>query len=105
MAQVLEYRGYVVKRDPVTTMFHIHSKGPGSLPLSLTGLFTHQRAYELVIDAYITGQEIAEKERLKAEEDARLLIAETIAADAEKFEELKVKAAEINAKRKSDKEH
>jgi hypothetical protein len=103
MAQVFAYRGYVIKRDPVTTMFHIHSQS-GALPLSLTGLFTHQRAYESVIDAYLSAQEFAEQERIQAEEAAKILIAETIKADAEKFEELKVKAAEINSKRKADKE-
>jgi hypothetical protein len=100
---VLEYRGYVIQRDPQTTMYHIHSKG-GSLPLSLTGLFTHQRSYESVIDAYIAAQEIAEKSIREAEELAKALITEQVNKDKEAFEELQKKAEEINKARHAKKD-
>lgn len=100
----IEYRGYVIKRDPVHTLFHIHHSGSGSLPLSLTGLFTDERAYKSVIDAYIAGQEQADKERQAAEEAVRALVAGQVESDKAKFEELKKEAEEINRKRKQEKE-
>ncbi len=98
----IEYRGYVIERDKVHSLFHIHHSGPGTLPLSLTGLFTDERAYKTVIDAYIAGKELAEAKQKEAEEQARAIIEAQIKSDAVKFEELKKEAEEINRKRKGE---
>ena len=100
---MIEYRGYIIKRDPQHTLFHIHSKA-GSLPLSLTGLFTDERAYKSVIDAYIATQEQLEADKKALEAAVAAAVAEQVKSDAVKFEELKKEAEEINRKKREAKE-
>lgn len=59
----MEHKSYIIKRNKTANQWEIHHTGKGSLPNSLSGLFTSIGYAKKAIDSYVEPKHV----ELKAE--------------------------------------